>query len=231
MKKTIIIALVLLSTAPAAKSQDVNTSSVSSTLFKNKLDSASYAMGASIAKDLKSRSLTGLNYGLFVQAMQDVFKGQAPALDMMQGQQAIMACFADAKNAAAEPLKAEAKRFLEENKKRKGVLTTASGLQYEVLKATKAPQPKATDEVTVHYKGTLVNGKQFDSSYDRNEPAKFGLNQVIKGWTEGVQLMTVGSKFKFYIPAELAYGENGAGQDIPPYSVLIFEIELLKIGQ
>jgi FKBP-type peptidyl-prolyl cis-trans isomerase len=108
---------------------------------------------------------------------------------------------------------------------------TPSGLQYEILTTTTAPKPKETEQVTVHYKGTLIDGKPFDSSYDRNEPAKFQLNQVIKGWTEGVQLMTVGSKYRFYIPYELAYGENGAGADIPPFSVLIFEIELLKIGQ
>jgi FKBP-type peptidyl-prolyl cis-trans isomerase len=230
MKKTFLSLLLFSGIAFGAQAQQAKIDSLKLT-FKSRLDSASYAMGAAIAQDLKSRSLSELNYTLLVQAMQDVFKGKGPALDMIQGQQAIMACFADAKNAAAAPLKAEAKRFLEENKKRKGVLTTASGLQYEVLKATKAAQPKATDEVTVHYRGTLVNGKQFDSSYDRNEPAKFTLNQVIKGWTEGVQLMTLGSKYKFYIPAELGYGENGAGQDIPPHSVLIFEIELLKIGQ
>lgn len=199
--------------------------------FKNKLDSASYAMGVSIAQDLKSRSIKELNYTVMVQAMQEVLSGASPALDMRQCQEAIMSYFSQEKKKANEPLKAAALRFMEENKKRKGVFLTPSGLQYEILRATTAPKPKETEQVTVHYKGTLIDGKPFDSSYDRNEPAKFQLNQVIKGWTEGVQLMTVGSKYRFYIPHELAYGENGAGTDIPPFSVLIFEIELLKIGQ
>ncbi|MFM6976432.1 MAG: FKBP-type peptidyl-prolyl cis-trans isomerase [Sphingobacteriaceae bacterium] len=227
-KKTILVVAILVS-AIFVKAQTTKTDSVK-TKLGSQLDSASYAMGSAIAKDLKSRSLTHINYDLFVQAMQDVFKGITPALSMEQGQQAIMACFADVKKKASEPLVAEATRFLAENKKRKGVIVTASGLQYEILKSTQAPKPKATDEVTVHYKGTLTNGKQFDSSYDRKEPAKFPLNQVIPGWTEGVQLMTLGSKFRFYLPYQLGYGENGAGADIPPYSVLIFEIELLKIG-
>lgn len=230
MKKIIITLIFCLGITAALRAQTPKTET-SKTVFASQLDSASYAIGAAIAKDLKARMLTNLNYALFQQAIQDVFKDQPLALDMMQGQQAIMACFADAKKKASIALMADAKNFLDQNKKRKGVITTASGLQYEVLRAAKAPQPKATDEVTVHYKGTLINGKQFDSSYDRNEPAKFALNQVIKGWTEGLQLMTVGSKFKLYIPSELGYGENGAGTDIPPYSVLIFEIELLKIGQ
>lgn len=124
--------------------------------------------------------------------------------------------------------KAEGEKFLEENKLREGVITTESGLQYEVLKMGKGAKPAATDKVTVHYHGTLIDGTVFDSSVNRGEPATFGLNQVIKGWTEGVQLMPVGSKFKFYIPQELGYGAQNAGS-IPPYSTLIFEVELLSI--
>jgi len=118
--------------------------------------------------------------------------------------------------------------FLEENGQREGVITTDSGLQYEVLESAEGAKPKADDVVKVHYKGTLIDGTQFDSSYDRGQPAVFPLNRVIPGWTEGVQLMPVGSKYKFYIPYELAYGEQGAG-NIPPYSTLIFEVELLDI--
>ena len=121
------------------------------------------------------------------------------------------------------------KKFLEENAKKKGVTVTKSGLQYEVLTEGKGPKPKATDKVTVHYVGTLIDGKKFDSSVDRKEPAQFPLNQVIPGWTEGVQLMSVGSKYKFVLPAELAYGAQGAGT-IPANSVLVFEVELLGIG-
>ena len=121
-------------------------------------------------------------------------------------------------------------QFLADNAKKEGVQTTASGLQYMVLEQGTGAKPKATDRVTVHYKGTFIDGKTFDSSYDRNEPAEFALNGVIKGWTEGVQLMPVGSKYRFFLPYQLGYGERGAGGAIPPYSALIFEVELLGIG-
>ena len=126
---------------------------------------------------------------------------------------------------------AEGDKFLAENKTKPGVVTLPSGLQYKVLKAGNGPKPKRDAEVTVNYKGTLLNGKQFDSSYDRNEPLTFPLSKVIPGWVEGVQLMQEGSKYQFFIPWKLGYGAQGAGQDIPPYSVLIFEIELLKAGK
>ncbi|MDQ6998320.1 MAG: FKBP-type peptidyl-prolyl cis-trans isomerase, partial [Mariprofundus sp.] len=122
------------------------------------------------------------------------------------------------------------KAFLLENGKKAGVTTTASGLQYEVLTQGSGDKPVATDKVTVNYKGTLIDGTEFDSSYKRGQPASFPLNRVIAGWTEGVQLMSVGSKFKFVIPADLAYGELGAGKKIGPNSVLVFEVELLGIG-
>jgi len=130
----------------------------------------------------------------------------------------------------AGPAIEEGRKFLAENGKKPGVITTASGLQYEVLTAGTGETPKLTDKVTTHYKGTLINGKQFDSSYDRGEPATFPVSGVIKGWTEALQLMKVGDKWKLYIPYDLAYGERGAGRDIPPYSTLIFEIELLKVN-
>ena len=125
--------------------------------------------------------------------------------------------------------KEEGEKFLAENAKREGVKVTPSGLQYEVLEATLGQKPKATDTVKVHYEGTLIDGTVFDSSYRRNQPAEFGLRQVIAGWTEGVQLMKEGSIFKFYIPYNLAYGERGAGADIPPYAALIFTVELIKV--
>ena len=172
-----------------------------------------------------------MNYAALVQAMQDVFAGKNPQISMQDGQQAIMAYFTSLKKKQEEPLIAAAANFLAENKKKKGVTTLASGLQYEILTAAKGAKPKATDSVTVHYKGTLANGKQFESSYERNQPANLSLTQVIQGWVEGMQLMSVGAKYRFYIPYQLGWGANGAGQDIPPYSVVIFEIELLKIAQ
>ncbi|MCR4665268.1 MAG: FKBP-type peptidyl-prolyl cis-trans isomerase [Paludibacteraceae bacterium] len=130
---------------------------------------------------------------------------------------------------AAKTAKADGEKFLAENGKRAEIKTTASGLQYEVLEGTIGQKPKATDTVKVHYEGTLIDGTVFDSSYRRGEPIKFALNQVIKGWTEGLQLMSVGSKYKLYIPYQLGYGEQGAGGSIPPYAALIFTVELLGI--
>ncbi|MBQ9426170.1 MAG: FKBP-type peptidyl-prolyl cis-trans isomerase [Paludibacteraceae bacterium] len=126
-------------------------------------------------------------------------------------------------------VKGQGEAFLKENAQKEGIHVTESGLQYEVLTMGKGPKPSATDRVKVHYHGTLMDGTVFDSSYERGEPIVFGLNQVIKGWTEGVQLMPVGSKFRFFIPYDLAYGERGAGEQIPPYSMLIFEVELISI--
>lgn len=120
-------------------------------------------------------------------------------------------------------------KFLEENAKKEGVVTTSSGLQYKVLTEGTGKSPKATDTVKVHYSGTLINGMEFDSSYERREPAEFPLNRVIRGWTEGVQLMKEGAKYEFYIPSELAYGSRGAGSDIGPDETLIFQVELLKV--
>ena len=124
--------------------------------------------------------------------------------------------------------KAAGMAFLEENKKNKDVKVTASGLQYKVIRAGEGPNPGATDMVTVHYRGKLIDGTTFDASYDRGEPVEFGLNQVIPGWTEGLQLMNAGSKYEFYIPSELAYGDQGAGEVIPAGAVLVFEVELLS---
>ena len=120
-------------------------------------------------------------------------------------------------------------KFLAENGKKEGVVTLKSGLQYEVLREGNGKKPKATDQVKCHYEGTLINGQVFDSSYKRNEPAVFPLNQVIPGWTEGLQLMQEGAKYRFYIPYILAYGESGAGGSIPPFATLIFDVELLEV--
>lgn len=147
--------------------------------------------------------------------------------DMQARQQKAMA----ERAAGGEKAKADGAKFLAENGKRKEVTTTKSGLQYEVLKAAEGPKPKVTDTVSVHYKGTLINGKEFDSSYSRGQPASFPLQGVIPGWTEALQLMNVGSKYKLFLPSNIAYGENGSGPDIGPNETLVFEVELLKIGE
>ena len=168
---------------------------------------------------------TSLNYELLSKAMQDVFSEKPLTVNDEDAGKTIGQFLQQiSKQKYAVEQEASAK-FLEEKKKNPNIISLTSGLQYEVITMGTGEKPKATDEVTVHYRGSLVNGKQFDSSYDRNEPLKLPLNNVIPGWTEGVQLMPVGSKFKFYIPYQLGYGERGAGQDIPTYSTLIFDIE------
>ena len=167
-------------------------------------NSLSFQLGTSVAQYLMQYGQKELNYEEFKQGIEYVMNMSAKA-------------------------KAEGEKFLAENAKREGVKVTASGLQYEVLEATIGQKPKATDSVKVHYEGTLIDGTVFDSSYRRGEPISFPLNGVIKGWTEGLQLMSVGSKYKFFIPYQLAYGEQGAGASIPPYAALIFTVELLGI--
>ena len=196
----------------------------------NKMDSLSYAIGVLIGQNIKSQGVDKIVSADLAKALDDVFSGGKLAMDQGQANQ-VFSEYMTAKNkkSGASQLE-EGQKFLEENKKRPEVKTTASGLQYEVLKATEGPKPKATDKVTVHYKGTLLNGQTFDSSYDRGETIEFPLNGVIKGWTEGVQLMSVGSKYKFFIPHNLAYGEQGAGGSIKPFSTLVSEVELFKIN-
>ncbi len=206
------------------------------------MEKVSYFIGSQIggnfANNFKQQGIE-INLDSFLAAVRDQFEGKPSkykqeeleaAMEgfqkVMQGKQAEM----QAKQAeSAGKVKAEGAKFLAENGKREGVTTTASGLQYEVLKKSDGAKPVATDKVNVHYHGTLLNGKVFDSSVDRKEPITFGVQEVIKGWTEGLQLMTVGSKYKFYIPSDLAYGDNGAGADIGPGETLVFEVELLKI--
>jgi FKBP-type peptidyl-prolyl cis-trans isomerase len=214
------------------KNNKANTNSPQkNSVLKSRIDSVSYAFGFKIASDLKANGVESLNYALWTQAMEQVFKGEKSELTDEQAQKAITQFMNAGSEKNSARLIAEGDKFLAENKTKPGVVTTSSGLQYLVLKPGTGPKPKKNAEVTVHYKGTLLNGKQFDSSYDRGEPLTFPLSNVIPGWVEGVQLMQEGSKYRFFIPCKLGYGPQGAGQDIPPYSVLIFEIELLKAGK
>lgn len=225
-KKILLVLFVTGSTFCSAQTTAVNNQK---TGLKSRLDSASYAIGFGVSQDLKARGITQLNYAALTEAMKAVFSGQTAAITPEQGQQAIYAFLSEANKAKYETSIAEGAKFLAENKNKPGVVTLPGGVQYVIIKNGSGPKPKASDEVTVHYKGTLLNGKQFDSSYDRNEPVTLELDKVIPGWTEGVQQMPVGSKFKFFIPYASGYGEQGAGENIPPYSTLVFEIELLKI--
>jgi FKBP-type peptidyl-prolyl cis-trans isomerase FklB len=195
----------------------------------------SYSIGATIAGNLKQQGID-LDFAEFNKGLTDTLEGKKPRLDQAQMQKVMMAFQQEQQRAhqekaaaAAGKNKEEGAAFLAKNAKEEGVVTTASGLQYKILKQGDGPKPAATDTVKVHYHGTLLSGKVFDSSVDRGEPISFPLNGVIKGWTEGVQLMPVGSKFKFVIPSELAYGDAGAGNDIGPGATLVFEVELLAI--
>lgn len=200
------------------------------------MDKLSYALGIGIGSQLAGMGAKGLNIDDFAQAVKDVISGTPLKVDNAEAQSLVQAFFQEQEDkqraAAAEAgkvAKAAGESFLADNAKKEGVVVLPSGLQYQVLKEGNGKKPSATDQVKCHYEGTLIDGTIFDSSYQRNEPATFGLNQVIAGWTEGVQLMSEGAKYRFFIPYNLAYGERGAGAQIPPFAALVFDVELLKV--
>ena len=193
------------------------------------MDKISYAIGLSMGQNLLGSGVTSLEYADLAAGIKDVLEKNQPQISYQEAQQVLGKFFSELEAKIAGEAKAAGEAFLAENAKREGVKVTESGLQYEVLEATIGQKPKATDKVRVHYEGTLIDGTVFDSSYKRGESITFGLNQVIKGWTEGLQLMSIGSKYKLYLPYQLAYGERGAGANSPPYAALIFTVELLGI--
>ena len=200
------------------------------------LQKVSYGIGLNLASSFKQQNLE-LDLDALQLGLQDGISGAAPAVEqqeIMQAMQEVQKEQMEKQQAEMKALeetnKAEATKFLTENAAKEGVVTTESGLQYKVVTAAGSDQkPTAEDTVVVHYKGTLLNGEEFDSSYSRNQPATFGVTNVIPGWTEALQLMSVGDKFELYIPSELAYGAGGAGQKIGPHAALVFEVELLEI--
>lgn len=228
---------VLVATAIVAMGASLSScgGSHKSASLKTSVDSASYAIGISTGAGYKEnlKTLPGgeANVDDLIAGFIQAIKGDSSAMKMtpQQAQQYLQTYFVEAQAREAKQTKEEGEKFLAENKTKEGVITTESGLQYKVVTEGTGAKPTATDKVKVHYTGTLLDGTKFDSSVDRGEPAEFGVGQVIKGWIEGLQIMPVGSKYIFWIPAELAYGERGAGQDIKPNSVLKFEVELLDI--
>ncbi len=240
MKKTITVTLLFLTawasygqtkTKPkptTSSPKPVAAPAAQEPALKTLADSASYALGTNIAQNLK-HDLGDLNTKLLIRAMEDVFNNGKPLLTEEVAYSTLSSYSEKVQKEKSEAVVKAGQAFLEKNKARPEVKTTASGLQYEVIKEGSGAKPTAADSVTVHYRGTLTDGTEFDASYNRNEPLTIQLGQVIRGWTEGVQLMTVGSKYKFYIPYELGYGLRGAPPTIPGGSTLIFEIELLKI--
>ena len=193
------------------------------------MDKVSYALGLSLGNNLLNSGVTALNYAKFAKGIQDVMEQNAPEISYEDAQTVSNDFFQELQSKVAEIALSHGKAFLAENAKRPEVLSLASGLQYEVITEGAGAKPKASDSVKVHYHGSLLDGTVFDSSVNRGEPATFGVTQVISGWVEALQLMPVGSKWRLFIPSELAYGAQGAGQSIVPHSTLIFEVELLEI--
>ena len=189
----------------------------------------SYSLGMSMATQLMQTGLENLDVEAFVKAFTEIMKKEDTSMSLEEASQHIQAYFSAQQNEMLEKNKQEGEKFLAENKKKDNVVELPSGLQYEVITEGDGAIPSETDTVQCHYHGTLINGTVFDSSVQRGEPAVFGVTQVIKGWVEALQLMSVGSKWKLFVPSSLAYGEQGAGNDIQPNASLIFEVELLGI--
>ncbi len=200
------------------------------------MDKLSYALGLGIGRQLSQMGANDLNAADFAQAVKDMIDGKEPQVPAAEAQQIVEDFFQKQEERqraeAAEKYKgakSEGEKYLSENAKKEGVVTLPSGLQYKVLKEGNGKSPKATDKVVCHYEGMLVDGTMFDSSIQRGEPATFPLNGVIAGWTEGLQLMKEGAKYRFFIPYQLGYGERGAGASIPPFAALVFDVELIEV--
>ena len=200
------------------------------------MDKLSYALGLGIGRQLSQMGANDLNASDFAQAVKDMIDGKEPQVPAAEAQQIVEDFFQKQEEKqraeAAEKYKgakSEGEKYLSENAKKEGVTTLPSGLQYQVLKEGNGKSPKATDKVVCHYEGMLVDGTMFDSSIQRGEPATFPLNGVIAGWTEGLQLMKEGAKYRFFIPYQLGYGERGAGASIPPFAALVFDVELIEV--
>ena len=193
------------------------------------MDKLSYALGLSMGNNFKSSGIQTLSVTDFANGVKAVYEGEKPEMTYDEAKQVINDFFTQMQREVNDRNRAEGEAFLAENKKKSGVVVLPSGLQYEVLTEGKGKKPAATDRVQCHDHGTLINGEVFDSSIERGEPAVFGVSQVIPGWVEALQLMPEGSKWRLFIPSDLAYGENGAGGKIAPNSTLIFDVELLKV--
>ena len=222
--RLLIVTIAALSLASLSFGQD-------KAQLKDLKDKVSYSIGLNVGANFKKQGQE-LNPDALLAGVKDALSGKTPALTENEQKETMEAWskqMEDKQKVAGEKNAADATKFLAENKKKDGVKTTASGLQYKVTKEGTGAQPKETDTVTVNYRGTLINGTEFDSSYKRGQPATFPVNGVIKGWTEALQLMKTGSKYQLFIPADLAYGPRAAGPDITPNSALIFEVELLEV--
>ncbi|HAG49807.1 MAG: hypothetical protein A2X87_01960 [Deltaproteobacteria bacterium GWC2_42_51] len=229
--KALLIALVGIALVACQTSADDKT------VLKNEKDKISYSIGINIGTNFKNQSID-VDVDALVKGIKDAISGNKTLLSEKEVQETLTAFQNDMRTKQAERAKAMAEKnkkegetFLTENKKKEGIKTAANGLQYKIIKEGSGKKPKSTDTVTVHYRGTTIDGTEFDSSYKRGEPTSFPVNEVIPGWTEALQLMPVGSKWQLFIPSNLAYGERGAGPQIGPNATLLFEVELISIKQ
>lgn len=193
------------------------------------MDKFSYAIGLGIGQNLSGMGANGISVDDFAQAIKDVLEGNPTAISHQEAREIVNTYFEELESKMSSASIEQGKAFLEENKKRSNIVTLPSGLQYEVIIEGTGKLAQATDQVKCHYEGTLIDGTLFDSSVKRGQPAVFGVNQVIPGWVEALQLMPEGSKWKLYIPSDLAYGAQGAGEMIPPHRALVFEVELIEV--
>ncbi|GAB3928412.1 FKBP-type peptidyl-prolyl cis-trans isomerase [Larkinella terrae] len=215
---------------PKPKAPATTASGASSSLkLNNAIDSVSYSIGVNVGLGLKQQNLGNANIQALTKALRDALQSENTQIAPEQANRIIQEFFMKERNAKAETNRKIGEQFLAENKKKPGIQTTASGLQYEIVKAGTGPKPSTTDTVKAHYTGRLIDGTVFDSSVERGQPLEIPVNQVIQGWSEALQLMPVGSKWKLYIPSALAYGSQGTGPQIGPNSTLVFDIELLEI--
>ncbi len=197
--------------------------------MSEEITKVSYSLGVSIARNLQSQGLKELNINEFTEAVSTIFAGNKPNMEDQEVVDTLNSYFAALQEKKQGSNKEDGIAFLEDNKEKEGVITLPSGLQYSILVEGKGDKPTLNSNVTTHYHGTTIDGNVFDSSVQRGQPASFPVSGVIKGWTEALQLMTIGSKWKLFIPSELAYGDRGAGADIGPHATLVFEVELLSI--
>ncbi len=220
---TLFVAVIF---ASCKSNESVNAGKAS---IETRQDSISYAIGLSIGSNLEAQGINNLNEAAFLKGLQEHGDTTERLMDIESADLLVREEMQRIREVQIEEAKAEGQTFLDENRAKEGVIETDSGLQYKVIEAGTGATPAAIDQVTVHYEGTLIDGTVFDSSYERGEPATFRLNQVISGWTEGLQLMQEGATYEFYIPQDLAYGQRGSGQKIKPYSTLIFKVELIEV--
>lgn len=234
MKPTIALLCAALAAVTFTQAQEVKPAQAAEAPAASgpvPMDKVSYFIGRNFGDQFKGQNIA-LDLAAFTEGVKSGLAGDKPKYtqeELMVAMQAFENSMREKEAMRGQESKAVGAKFLADNGKRQGVTTTASGLQYEIVKAGDGPKPVATDKVNVHYHGTLIDGKVFDSSVERGQPITFGVQEVIKGWTEALQLMPVGSKWKIYIPSDLAYGEQGAGGDIGPNEALVFEVELLGI--